>query len=66
MIAVAVTWVAATAGLGAAVVSRGGVRRAVAPGVRRAMNSSSWATPTPIAGVTAARRPAPLTTSAPK
>ena len=60
MIAVAVTWVAATAGLGAAVVSRGGVRARRAPAARRAMNSSSWATPTPVSGVTAARRPAPL------
>jgi hypothetical protein len=66
MIAIAVTWVAATAGLGAAVVSRGGVRRAVAPAARRAMNASSWATPTPVSGVTAARRPTPMTTSAPK
>ena len=66
MIAVAVTWVAATAGLGAAVVSRGGVRRATAPAARRALNTSSWATPTPVAGVTAARRPTPYTTSAPK
>jgi hypothetical protein len=66
MIAVAVTWVAATAGLGAAVVSRGGVRRALAPAAQRAMNASSWATPTPVSGVTAARRPMPMTTSAPK
>ena len=61
MIAVAVTWVAATA-----VVSRGGVRRAAAPAAQRAMNASSWATPTPISGITAARRPTPFTTSAPK
>ena len=66
MIAVAVTWVAATAGLGAAVVSRGGVRRAAAPAAQRAMNTSSWATPTPISGITAARRPTPFTASAPK
>jgi hypothetical protein len=64
MIAMAVTWVAASAGLGAAVVSRGGVRRA--PAARRAMNASSWATPTPVSGITAARRPTPMTTSAPK
>ncbi len=66
MIAVAITWVAATAGLGAAVVSRGGVRRAAAPAAQRAMNTASWATPTPVSGVTAARRPTPFTTSAPK
>jgi hypothetical protein len=66
MIAVAVTWVAATAGLGAAVVSRGGVRRTTAPAAQRALNTASWATPTPVAGVTAARRPTPYSTSAPK
>ncbi len=66
MIAVAVTWVAATAGLGAAVVSRGGVRRAPTPAAQRALNTASWATPTPVAGVTAARRPTPYSTSAPK
>jgi hypothetical protein len=66
MIAVAITWVAATAGLGAAVVSRGGVRRTAAPAAQRAMNTASWATPTPVSGVTAARRPTPFTTSAPK
>lgn len=66
MVAVAVTWVAATAGLGAAVTSRGGVRRHTAPAAQRALNTSSWATPTPVAGVTAARRPTPFTTSLPK
>jgi hypothetical protein len=66
IVAVAVTWVAATAGLGAAVVSRGGVRRAAAPAAQRAMNTASWATPTPVSGITAARRPTPFTTSAPK
>lgn len=66
MVAVAVTWVAATAGLGAAVVSRGGVRRAAAPAAQRALNTSSWATPTPVSGITAARRPTPFTSSTPK
>lgn len=66
MVAVAVTWVAATAGLGAAVVSRGGMRRATTPAAQRALNTSSWATPTPVAGVTAARRPTPYSTSVPK
>ncbi|MBI1808555.1 MAG: polymer-forming cytoskeletal protein [Gemmatimonadetes bacterium] len=56
-IAVAITWVAATAGLGAALVSRGGVRRRVAPAAAKAMNAASWQTPTPVAGVVAARRP---------
>ncbi len=66
LVAVAITWVAGTAGLGAAVVSRGGVRRAIAPDNRRPLSTASWATPTPISGVTAARRPTPFTTSAPK
>src|SRR5215211_4581588 len=54
-IAVAITWVAATAGLGAAVLSRGGTRRpsaslaAVAP-----VNDVPWQTPTPVTGVVAA------------
>jgi len=65
-VAVAITWVAATAGLGAALVSRGGVRRAVAPAAQRAMQAASWATPTPVAGVVAARRPTPYSTTVPK
>jgi hypothetical protein len=56
--AAAVTWVAATAGLGAAMLSRGGV------GGRRAEERPTpplqgWQTPTPISGVAAARRPIP-------
>jgi hypothetical protein len=66
MVAVSITWVAGTAGLGAAVVSRGGVRRITTPSSRRAVNTASWATPTPVAGVTAARRPTPYGTSVPK
>ncbi len=66
MVAVSITWVAATAGLGAAVVSRGGVRRATTPRAQSSLNTASWATPTPVAGVTAARRPTPYTTAAPK
>lgn len=66
VIAVAITWVAATAGLGAALVSRGGVRRSVAPAAQRAMQAVSWATPTPVAGVVAARRPTPYSTTVPK
>jgi hypothetical protein len=60
-VAVAVTWVACSAGLGAALISRGGVRRAAAPEAPRAM-AAGWQTPTPVAGVTAARRPTPLAT----
>jgi cytoskeletal protein CcmA (bactofilin family) len=57
-VALAATWVAMSAGLGAAVLSRGGSRRATlttpasAPG-----GDLSWETPTPITGVVAARRP---------
>jgi hypothetical protein len=58
-IAIAVTWVAATVGLGATVVSRAGTQR---PGVRgsvrrTASDELSWQTPTPVSGVAAARRP---------
>lgn len=56
--AFAVTWVAATAGLGAALLSRAGA------GTRRDADRPSpplqgWQTPTPISGVAAARRPIP-------
>ncbi len=52
-IALGVTWVAASAGLGAAMISRGGVRR-LTPGA--ALAAAGWQTPTPVAGVAAARR----------
>ena len=59
-IAVAITWVAATAGLGAAVLSRGGTRRPSAPlSPVAAVNDVPWQTPTPVTGVVAARRPTP-------
>lgn len=64
VVAIAVTWVAASAGLGAALLSRGGVHRMAAPAAQRAMAAASWATPTPVAGVVAARRQSP--TSVPK
>jgi hypothetical protein len=56
MIAMAVTWVAATAGFGAAILSRGGTNRDAA---KKAPvdESASWQTPTPITGVAAARKP---------
>lgn len=56
LLALAITWVAATAGLGAAVLSRAGTgrRKAAAPS-----KLQGWQTPTPVAGVTAARRPIP-------
>lgn len=63
-VALAVSWVAATAGLGATLVSRAGIRRAPSARVARAMASPSWQTPTPVSGVVAARRPAQTPTSA--
>jgi hypothetical protein len=64
VIAVAITWVATTAGLGAAVLSRGGTRRAVTPASPlAAVNDIPWQTPTPVTGVVAARRPTPASSS---
>jgi hypothetical protein len=60
-LAMAVTWVAATVGLGAALASRAGTQR---PGVSRgaitraSQDDLAWQTPTPVTGVAAARRPA--------
>ena len=56
--AVAITWVAATSGLGAAILSRAGTgRRKPEPATPAQMQG--WQTPTPVAGVAAARRPIP-------
>lgn len=57
-VAFAVTWVACTAGLGAALISRAGIKRAQSRQAQSALASPSWQTPTPVAGVVAARRPA--------
>jgi hypothetical protein len=57
--ALAATWAAATLGLGAAVLSRAGTHRRVAAGTRP-VELASWQTPTPLTGVAAARRPAPV------
>jgi cytoskeletal protein CcmA (bactofilin family) len=58
-VAFVVTWVAATAGLGAAIQSRAGTRRAAEPPEPAArINEVGWQTPTPVTGVVAARRPA--------
>ncbi|HXD47485.1 MAG TPA: hypothetical protein VN600_01845 [Gemmatimonadaceae bacterium] len=58
-IAIAVTWVSATVGLGATIVSRAGTQR---PGAGSLIASPAddlaWQTPTPVAGVAASRRPA--------
>jgi hypothetical protein len=61
IMALLITYVAVTAGFGAALLSRGGTRRdaAVAQAPAPAMNAASWQTPTPVTGVVAARRPAP-------
>jgi hypothetical protein len=55
-IALVITWVAATAGLGATLLSRAGTQR---PGGRKARTSSddyAWQTPTPVSGVAAGSR----------
>jgi hypothetical protein len=56
-VAIALTWVAATVGLGAAIISRAGTQR---PGVGKAAPTSTdefaWQTPTPVAGVAASAR----------
>jgi len=63
-VAVAITWVAATAGLGAAILSRGGTRRATETfAAVPAVNDLPWQTPTPVTGVVAARRPTPTSSS---
>ena len=55
--AVAATWAAMTLGLGAALLSRAGTHRRVA-GSARPIELAAWQTPTPVAGVVAARRTA--------
>jgi hypothetical protein len=59
MVAVAITWVAASAGLGAALMARGGVRHVHVHVGRAAASPAGWQTPTPIGGIVAARRPTP-------
>jgi hypothetical protein len=59
-LAVVVTWAAATAGFGAAILSRAGtvgVDGALPPA--SPADELSWQTPTPLTGVAAARRPTP-------
>jgi len=59
-VALAVTWVAITAGLGATVLSRAGTqheRPADSAGSPASAAPLAWQTPTPVAGVAAARRP---------
>ncbi len=58
-VAVAITWVAATTGFGAAIASRGGAlkRRPLAKSPSGG-GDGGWQTPTPVRGVAAAQRPA--------
>ena len=61
LLALLSTWIAATVGLGAVIITRGGSRAAAAP-PRVAPPPSeeyAWQTPTPVSGVAAARRPTP-------
>lgn len=55
-IAIALTWVAATLGLGAALISRAGTKKAAKPGQRASTDEFAWQTPTPVSGVAASRR----------
>ncbi len=67
-VAVAVTWVALTAGLGAAVLTRAGTQHEhpdVTPTPRGPNEQLAWQTPTPVAGVAAARRPVTTIKSTP-
>lgn len=58
-VAIAVSWVAATVGFGAALASRAGTQRpGAARPAPRATDDLAWMTPTPVTGVAAARRPA--------
>ncbi len=63
-LAVAITWVAATAGFGAALASRGGaLKRRQSPRTPAGGTDAAWQTPTPVRGVAAAKRPAATTAS---
>jgi len=58
-LAFVVTWAAATVGLGAAVITRGGARPSTATAVPAPDGAQlGWQTPTPISGIAAARRQA--------
>ncbi|HXT18552.1 MAG TPA: polymer-forming cytoskeletal protein [Gemmatimonadaceae bacterium] len=55
-IAIAVTWVAATVGLGATITSRGGTVRPGAGSAKSSTDEFAWQTPTPVTGVAASTR----------
>jgi hypothetical protein len=67
-IALAVTWVAGTAGLGAAILSRAGTRQLAAAALAEPSKTDehTWMTPTPVTGVVAARRPTPAALHEPR
>lgn len=58
IVAIAIAWVAVSAGLGAALLTRAGAGRRTAA-ERPQPPLQGWQTPTPVAGVAAARRPIP-------
>lgn len=57
--AIGITWAAATAGLGGAILSRAGsgTNRRATPPIQP--SNAGWQTPTPVAGIATARRPIP-------
>jgi hypothetical protein len=56
-VAIAITWAAATVGLGAAITSRAGTQRAGPTGsARTSTDELAWQTPTPVTGVAASSR----------
>ena len=56
-VAIAITWVAATVGLGATIISRAGTQRAGVGGSRKtSADELAWQTPTPVTGVAASSR----------
>jgi hypothetical protein len=56
-VAIAITWVAATVGLGATLASRAGTQRpGVGSGTKATTDEFAWQTPTPVSGVAAATR----------
>ena len=60
IIALLLTWVAATVGFGATILSRGGTAEAPRPSIPVTRTAElEWQTPTPVVGVAAARRPTP-------
>ncbi|HZO20227.1 MAG TPA: hypothetical protein VFB46_14650 [Gemmatimonadaceae bacterium] len=60
IVALLLTWVAATVGFGATLISRGGTGETAPPPVPLTRTAElEWQTPTPVAGVAAARRPTP-------